>query len=427
VLLAGCLLAVAHLFALAGLSIFLLDENGFVRIGFVSATVIGTLFWRGVYEPQIRRPPYLFLFQELSFAFGVTFVAQGVFTYLNSEMRMPLRILVPGSVLGIAALMAWHSLYGTVIWKSARRRVLFAGKGPLLAEAAAYLDAHPLWGLDLIGFVGAPRPEGGPATGKWMGDWQSLDEVVKATGPDIIVIGSEGRPELTLPQLLEFRAAGIRLKEDFAFIEHVCRHFPLTGLRPARLIFGDEFSVRDDRFGEVVERTMAAVAIFVLLPVLLAAAAAVRWSSRGPVLERRPRVGKDGKIFNLYRFRCTHATDRRLTAAGRLLRNWTVEEWPQLLNVLRGEMLLVGPRPEPPEFVEILARRIPFYRQRLVVRPGLTGWAQLLYTRQPEDAFERLQYDLYYIKNRSRILNNYVFLRFALHWLDRRGGSGRIS
>src|ERR1017187_1622762 len=168
---------------------------------------------------------------------------------------------------------------------------------------------------------------------------------------------------------------------------------------------------------------VAVIGIVAALPIMLLTALAVRLSSPGAVLYRQTRVGLDGALFTLYKFRSMRANaefatgavwaqkdDPRVTKVGRFIRAIRFDELPQLFNVLRGEMSMVGPRPERPEFVRALSEQIPYYRQRHCVRPGITGWAQINYKYGDtfEDTITKLEYDLYYIKNMSMALDTYI-------------------
>ena len=201
----------------------------------------------------------------------------------------------------------------------------------------------------------------------------------------------------------------------------------MTDLRPSWLIFSDGF--RNGHMTRAVKRALdvvlAGAGLVLALPLMLVVAAAVRLDSRGPALFRQARVGQGGRIFVLNKFRsmrvdaerasgATWATagDPRVTRVGRLLRTTRLDELPQLVNVLLGHMSFIGPRPERPEFVQLLQRQIPFYRERLSVKPGLTGWAQIRYPygASVADAVEKLQFDLYYIKNLSLFLDLLILL-----------------
>jgi exopolysaccharide biosynthesis polyprenyl glycosylphosphotransferase len=201
----------------------------------------------------------------------------------------------------------------------------------------------------------------------------------------------------------------------------------VENLRPSWLIFSSGF--RKGRFLTATKRTVdvvgSIVGLLLCLPLLLLIALAVKMTSHGPVFYHQQRVGRHGRVFTVHKFRSmwrdaematgavwAQRNDARVTSVGRFLRRTRFDELPQLWNVLKGEMSLVGPRPERPEFVKDLTRNIPFYGERHAIRPGVTGWAQVRYTygASAEDSMEKLQYDLFYIKNMSIALD--VFIAF---------------
>jgi sugar transferase (PEP-CTERM system associated) len=213
----------------------------------------------------------------------------------------------------------------------------------------------------------------------------------------------------------------------------------VENLRPSWLIFSSGF--RKTRASMAVKRvfdvSLSLVGVIVSLPVMALVALAVKATSAGPVLYRQERVGLNGHIFTVLKVRTMREdaeaatgpvwslkNDARVTPIGRFLRRTRLDEIPQFLNVLRGEMSFVGPRPERPSFVEQLTAQIPFYGQRHVVKPGLTGWAQVRYSygASVEDAIEKLQYDLYYIKNLSFSLDLVIVLETIKTVVLRRGG-----
>ncbi len=182
---------------------------------------------------------------------------------------------------------------------------------------------------------------------------------------------------------------------------------------------------------------IAAAGLLVLSPAMVLLAIAVRLTSEGPALYRQRRMGLNGKVFTLYKFRSMRVDaeqvsgavwaskeDPRTTPVGRFLRRSRLDELPQLINVLRGEMSLVGPRPERPEFINTLSERIPFYRQRLCVKPGITGWAQInhKYGDTLEDTVSKIEYDLYYIKHLSPALDFFIMFHTIKVMLLNRGG-----
>ena len=213
----------------------------------------------------------------------------------------------------------------------------------------------------------------------------------------------------------------------------------VENLRPSWLIFNDGF--RKTAALTAAKRTLdvsAAVAgLLIGWPVMLLVALAVKLTSKGDVLYTQDRVGLNGEVFTVYKFRsmcenaeaetgpvwASKAGDMRVTPIGAWLRRSRLDEMPQLWNVLIGDMSFVGPRPERPEFVNRLTEEIPFYRQRHIVRPGITGWAQVRYTygATTEDALQKLQYDLYYIKNMSIALDLFIILSTIKTVLLRKG------
>jgi exopolysaccharide biosynthesis polyprenyl glycosylphosphotransferase len=212
----------------------------------------------------------------------------------------------------------------------------------------------------------------------------------------------------------------------------------VENLRPSYLIFSEGFR-RTWLLGTAkrsVDIAIATIGLLLAAPVMLLVAIGIRLSSPGPVLYHQDRVGKDGRVFRIHKFRsmCVDAEartgpawatsdDPRVTRVGRFLRRSRLDELPQLWNVLRGDMSFVGPRPERPEFVSELTERIPFYGQRHVVRPGLTGWAQVRheYGSTVEDALEKLQYELFYIKHMSLGFDLFIVLETIKTVLVRRG------
>ena len=246
-----------------------------------------------------------------------------------------------------------------------------------------------------------------------------LYDLVQRMRVDAVVVALEDRRgHLPTEELLHCRLTGITVLEREALYERITGKIAVEALRPSYLIFNHGFarSPGKELAKRVLDFVLAALGLILTWPLMLATAIAVRFDSAGPVLFTQERVGRDGRPFTLYKFRSMRADaekqsgpvwategDPRITRCGRFLRKSRLDELPQLLNVLGGSMSLVGPRPERPVFVEELSRQIPYYNQRHIVKPGLTGWAQINYPygNTVEDALQKLQYDLFYIKNFS--------------------------
>jgi sugar transferase (PEP-CTERM system associated) len=278
-----------------------------------------------------------------------------------------------------------------------------------------------------------------PAGAELLAKAKDLLTLVDELQPDIVVAAlPEMRGVLRTPDLLECRLRGVQVDEWPTFYEKQTGKVLVTGLRPSWLIFSDGFV--KTHFMQAVKRGLdigaSALGLLLASPVMLAVCIAIKLDSRGPVIFRQTRVGLRGRIFNLYKFRSMTAgaerrsgavwaasDDPRITRVGHVLRKTRLDELPQLFNVLRGDMSLVGPRPERPEFMRLLQREIPFYGERLAVKPGLTGWAQVrhAYAASVEDTLEKLQYDLYYVKNLSPFLDVLILLHTVQVVLFARG------
>jgi sugar transferase (PEP-CTERM system associated) len=239
-------------------------------------------------------------------------------------------------------------------------------------------------------------------------------------------------------KLLEMKLDGVSFDHLASVYEELTGKIAVENLRPSWFIFSSGF--RKSRVLQSLKRTMdvgaSIVGLVVAGPVMIFVAAAVKLTSPGPIVYRQQRVGQHGRIFTVLKFRSMRAdaeagtgavwaqkNDRRITPLGRFMRKTRLDELPQLLNILRGDMSLVGPRPERPEFVSQLTKEIPFYGQRHVVRPGLTGWAQVRYSygSSVQDAMEKLQYDLFYIKNFSLALDLFIVFSTIKTVILRRG------
>lgn len=236
---------------------------------------------------------------------------------------------------------------------------------------------------------------------------------------EVIVAAREQRGGvLPLRDLLECRIRGVNILDQTAFFERVHGEFPIESLKASWLIYGRGFEQGLGR--RIAKRStdliVSSVLLLLALPVMLLAAIAIRLEGRGPVIYRQERVGQGGRTFQVLKFRSmrsdaerdgvaqwAHANDPRITRVGRVIRKTRIDELPQLVNVLRGEMSIVGPRPERPAFVDRLKRELRFYDVRHSIKPGLTGWAQVRfnYAASLEDSQRKLQFDLYYVKNHT--------------------------
>jgi len=338
-------------------------------------------------------------------------------------------------------LMIWRAaLFGRWSQHQLTVRVLVLGTGQVghLISELEPTSARP---FQIIGFLDdAPgASEMVPDGHMLLGKIQDLDVLVEETRPDIIVVAQlDRRGCFPTKPLLECRLRGIRVEDWPAFYEKATGKILVTAMRPSWLIFSDGF-VKTPRT-EIVKRlfdvSASLLGVILSAPLMVIAAIAIKLESPGPVLYRQPRLGKNGCVFILNKFRSMRPDaeketgpiwstehDPRVTRIGAMLRRTRVDELPQLFNVLFGQMSFIGPRPERPEFVEKLQEQIPYYMERLAVKPGITGWAQVKYRygSSIEDAVEKLQYDLYYIKNLSLFLDLLIVLNTVQVILFARG------
>jgi len=288
-------------------------------------------------------------------------------------------------------------------------------------------------GFHLVGFVGnEPRLLGQSLINpRVIGMVSELEDVVRTSRTDRIVIAvGDERGRLPLDSLLELKLRDdVAIEEGPAFYERLAGKINTDQLRPSQLIFAN--SSRWTRFyrrwRRVADVLLAFFGLVVTSPLMVLTAIAIKLDSRGPVFYTQERIGIRSRVFKIIKFRSMRtdaeaegprwadSKDSRATRVGRLIRKLRIDELPQLLNIIRGEMGFIGPRPERPVFVEQLERQIPYYAQRHWIRPGLTGWAQVRYSygASVKDAIEKLQYDLYYIKNQSLALDTMILLETA--------------
>jgi sugar transferase (PEP-CTERM system associated) len=338
-------------------------------------------------------------------------------------------------------LMIWRAaLFGRWSQHQLTVRVLVLGTGQVghLISELEPTSARP---FQIIGFLDdAPgASEMVPDGHMLLGKIQDLDVLVEETRPDIIVVAQlDRRGCFPTKPLLECRLRGIRVEDWPAFYEKATGKILVTAMRPSWLIFSDGFvkTPRTEIAKRLFDVSASLLGVILSAPLMVIAAIAIKLESPGPVLYRQPRLGKNGCVFILNKFRSMRRDaeketgpiwstehDPRVTRIGAMLRRTRVDELPQLFNVLFGQMSFIGPRPERPEFVEKLQEQIPYYMERLAVKPGITGWAQVKYRygSSIEDAVEKLQYDLYYIKNLSLFLDLLIVLNTVQVILFARG------
>jgi sugar transferase (PEP-CTERM system associated) len=406
--------------------IFLIDDGGWWHILLVVGLLVLGLYFHDLYDNYRIRSRTL-LIQQFCLVLGIAFLVQALLSYGRWDIILPKWMMVYGSLMVLLVVPAWRIAYTSAIWKAlGAQRLLFLGSSPVVHEIMTRLAERPELGLAPIGYLDEPDASGKLEGVPRLGSIAELQSVIAEQRPDRIVVGMiERRGALPVQELLELRFSGVHIEDAGNTYEAVFGRVSTRELRPSQLIFSADLGPRSSMvtMQSVYSWVIGVLAAVVSLPVMLIVALLVKLSSPGPVLFRQKRAGMNGEAFTLYKFRSmfkdaeagTGAVwavkdDPRITPVGRWLRRLRLDELPQLFNVIRGEMSIVGPRPERPEFVCVLQEKIPYYRQRLCVKPGVTGWAQInhKYGDTVEDAIAKLEYDLYYIKNLAPSLDAYI-------------------
>lgn len=308
-------------------------------------------------------------------------------------------------------------------------RVLILGTGPRAQGIKEIIQSHRMAGFEVAGMVGElPRATEDTADGISVYPNSLVELAARHGAARVIVALEERRGTLPVTELLACRMAGITIEETEAMYERLTGKIAVTSLRPSYLIFGSGFAKHPiaGAIKRVIDIVVSLLGLLISSPLCLLVAALVKLDSKGPVFFTQERVGQDGEIFNVVKFRTmtvdaekesgpvwAKQNDARVTRIGKILRITRIDEIPQMVTVLTGHMSFVGPRPERPYFVEELAKKNPYYMLRHTVKPGLTGWAQVMhhYGASYDDAVEKLRYDLYYIKNLSPLFDLNIILR----------------
>jgi sugar transferase (PEP-CTERM system associated) len=439
-LLFSCYVVSTYLLLEVDPQVFLIYDGGLLRITLVVIVLLLGLYFNDLYaDYQVRSR--ILLIQQLCLVVGLAFVVQSVLSYGLSSLTLPKWIMIYGSAFVLLATPPWRMLYSAMVSRAiGAQRLLFLGSSPAVREIVEHLSDRPDLGLAAIGYIddGLEAVDGAPQA-PLLGSLNDLPEVIAEHKPDRIVVGlTERRNRLPVHQLLDLRFRGIHIEDAAATYEIVFGRVSTRDLRPSQLVFSTELGPRhwSVTLQSFYSLGLGLVALIVTIPIMLIVAVLIRLTSSGPIFYRQNRVGMNGAVFTLYKFRSMYhdaevhtgavwasRDDPRVTPFGRWLRRLRLDELPQLLNVIRGEMALVGPRPERPEFVTTLQEKIPYYRQRHCVKPGVTGWAQInhKYSDTLEDTIVKLEYDLYYIKNLSWPLDLYILFHTAKVMLLARG------
>lgn len=403
----------------------LVDKHGFWKAGVATFFCLAGFYLFDLYDFIVmhdRRELVLRLVQAL----GLAWIALALCFYFYPGLMLGRSVSLIALPLALGLMVTWRVLIHWFLGHpDIGERVLIVGSGDSAIEIAREVLNRPDAGYRIVGFVGTDSEQLGRSliNPRVIGLTEHLDEVVASANVDrIIVAMGERRGQFPTDRLLQLSLAGhVSIEEGASFYERVTGRVSLSMIRPSWLIFtGPGRKAKLASLSRtLVHRLAALIGALLSLPIVIVTAILIKLDSRGPVFYKQERVGKNGKTFTLIKFRSMRVDaeqdgpvwaskgDDRTTRVGRVMRKIRVDEIPQFWNILRGEMSFVGPRPERPHFVAQLAQEIPYYEQRHLIAPGLTGWAQIKYPygASIEDARQKLQYDLFYIKNYSLVFD----------------------
>jgi len=415
-------------------------EQGYTKIALIVGTFVVCMYYFDLYDSKVfgnRRE----IFTRIVQVMGTLCLILAFIYYEFPFLRLSTEIFLKGTALATCGLLCSRRLFLLVntIDRVAEQCIIL-GNGPLAETLISELAKRPELGLRVVNHINEDQ-ERLPSEG--LQDAFFSDElgriVERQNITRIIVAMSERRGKMPVESLLQLKTLGIRIQDGVELYEQISGKISLQSLRLSWLLFSPGFQA--SRFQLIYKRLfslcLSAICLLIALPFMLVIALAIRLDSRGPVIFRQERVGKNGKIFTLYKFRSmvdgtdgdgifrpAEKNDKRVTRFGRWLRAIRLDELPQLFNIFRGDMYFVGPRPFVPNQEEDCVRHIPFYKQRWSVRPGATGWAQVSrdYCATIEENADKLAYDLFYIRNMSVGLDLFILFKTVKILLLGRGG-----
>ena len=431
----GCFLLATWMIRGQDTYIVLSYEHGWLKVALITLLSLVLSYYFDLYEPSIVSGKLQIYFRIL-LVLGFDCFILSAFLLLDPDVAIGSYVYVLGFTFLAPALIALRWAYDWVAGqKIFRERVYVLGAGDYARSIVETINSRPDLGMEVIDWKDVQME---PAERKKV--WIATLEKIGNANPmvhRIIVAMESRRGELPVQELLLLRFRGITVEEDGTLRERLYGKIQLDGLRPSNFLYSEGFRISASQqfIRQVVSIVVAAIGLLLFLPFFPFVVLAVKLSSKGPVFFRQTRVGMGGRNFQVIKFRTMYTNaeadgakwatknDPRVTRVGKFLRKTRIDEIPQLWNVLRGDMGFVGPRPERPEFVAWLNQELPFYYLRTLIRPGLTGWAQVRYQYGATlaETKEKLEYDLYYIKHMSLGLDLLIMFETIKTILRRRG------
>ena len=408
----------------------LVAGRGLLKILLMIVVTQASFYLLDLYDfSEIRKPGVLYV-RTLQ-ALGLASIVMAVIFYTYPQMLFGRGVFLISLLFMLSTMILWRVF---VMWLLGHprlaERVLILGTEKNAIDLAREALDRPEQGYKIVGFVGDDPQLVGQSliNPRVLGLTDDLQQIVNRYHINRIVLAiNERRGRMPLGSLIEMKLRdGLAIEESDSFYERLTGKVSTGTLRPSWLIFSgpSRRMIFYRQLRRLLDVLLSVIGLVLSLPIMMFTAVAIRLDSRGPILYRQTRVGQRNRTFTIMKFRSmridaepggpvwAEEDDPRVTRVGRVIRKLRIDELPQFINIIRGEMTFVGPRPERPEFVSRLEREIPYYSQRHLVKPGLTGWAQVRYPycASVEDAIQKLQYDLYYIKNLSPLLDLVILL-----------------
>jgi sugar transferase (PEP-CTERM system associated) len=382
----------------------------------------------GLYQREQRDRPSVTL-GRLSLSFVVGFLVMGIIYLAFPQLMVGATTAAMALVSAFVGIATCRLLCAATTDSRFVRRVLILGVGARAYQIENLRRSSDRAGITIVGFIDIGIDPRVVDQARIIQSKARLHDLAARFAADEIVIAIDDRRKgIPVDEVLQCKMHGIEIIDDAVFLERQLGKIRIDALRPSNVIYADGFTqaVLKQTQKRILDIVLATLLAVPTLPIMLLAALAIVLESGAPIFYRQRRVGLHGKVFFVYKFRSmvqdaerageavwARTGDTRITRVGKFMRKSRIDELPQLFNVLKGDMCFVGPRPERPEFVEQLARAIPYYDLRHHVKPGITGWAQVSYPygASIEDSREKLQYDLYYLKNYSLFLDVNILLQ----------------
>jgi sugar transferase (PEP-CTERM system associated) len=414
--------------------IALFYENGLLKIGGVTVMTMLLTYYFDLYGPRRTSAGWEVYFPLLLVLSVLSFILAGL-VFFFPDLDIGPNVLVIGVSILAVYLFLWRWAYEWILdFPIFRERVYVLGSGERAHAVVQLLRESRGAGMEVIGWKGEGETPGG--LDRFAAELHTFCQS-KPSIDRVVVAMEDRRALMPVRELLDLRVRGVLIENASTLQERLSGKLPLDGLNPSTLIFTDGFrmSPLQQLFRRLLSFAVSFTALLICLPFIPFIILAVRLSSPGPILFKQTRVGQSGRLFTALKFRTMREdaesggavwaskNDPRVTRVGGFMRKTRLDEIPQLWNVLRGEMGFVGPRPERPEFVQWLSQEIPYYDLRHMIRPGITGWAQVRYRygASLEETKHKLEYDLYYIKHQSIGLDLLIMFETIKTIILRRG------